>query len=292
MASIEKDDFQLDFVCPGGNKCGTTWLSEMLRQHPELNVSLNKEPHYFSSNYHKGFSWYQKNWEAKPGLKGEFSTSYLYSEEAVSRLRLKYPELKIIVCLRNPFERSVSHFRHLLRDKRKVTPLTLLKERPEIITNSFFSNQINVLLNNFPVEQIHLVYYDQIKEDPNGLLNAVFSFLKVAPFIPDNMTKVIGKGFDPKNKGLEKVRENTYYFLKRIGLYKLIHLIKKTGIPELFKQANSSSIQDKEKEVADILIQELSRFRDELAQLSALSIIDQKYIIKWEKEIQNIERNI
>ena len=57
----------LDFVCIGGTKCGTTWLSQMLTANPEINVSVNKEPCYFSGNYHKGAKWYAKNWAKKAG---------------------------------------------------------------------------------------------------------------------------------------------------------------------------------------------------------------------------------
>ena len=38
-----------DFFCIGSEKCGTTWLWEMLRDHPDVGVPLPKELRYFAS---------------------------------------------------------------------------------------------------------------------------------------------------------------------------------------------------------------------------------------------------
>jgi len=37
------------FICVGAKKCGTTWLSEALREHPDIFVSNPKEIGFFSN---------------------------------------------------------------------------------------------------------------------------------------------------------------------------------------------------------------------------------------------------
>ena len=42
----------------------------------------------------------------------EFSTSYLYSYHAPTRVKINFPNTKILVVLRNPILRTLSHLRH------------------------------------------------------------------------------------------------------------------------------------------------------------------------------------
>lgn len=39
------------FFIIGAPKCGTTALSEYLREHPNVFVSIPKEPHYFAEDF-------------------------------------------------------------------------------------------------------------------------------------------------------------------------------------------------------------------------------------------------
>ena len=46
-----------DFVGVGMQKCGTSWLAEMLAQHPDVLVR-KKEINFFVRFYRKGYGWY------------------------------------------------------------------------------------------------------------------------------------------------------------------------------------------------------------------------------------------
>ncbi|MDH5507196.1 MAG: sulfotransferase, partial [Anaerolineae bacterium] len=40
-----------DFIIIGAVKSGTTWLADMLRQHPEIYLPEKKEVHYFNKRF-------------------------------------------------------------------------------------------------------------------------------------------------------------------------------------------------------------------------------------------------
>lgn len=106
----------IDFICIGANKSGTTWLYEMVRQHPEICVSKVKEPHFYSHNYDKGYEWYFNLWKTEINQKtGEFSTTYFNSVLALDRIVKDNPDVKIVLLLRDPLSRAYSHLKHLLR---------------------------------------------------------------------------------------------------------------------------------------------------------------------------------
>lgn len=131
------------FFLVGAAKSGTTSMSAYLESHPDLFVSVIKEPNYFSqdidvSTFRKGYSKSfdgQDTIEANPFEKrqiaflrdeelyaqlfrpnnstvhaGECSTSYLYSESAAKAIHAFNPDSKILVMLRNPAERAFSHY--------------------------------------------------------------------------------------------------------------------------------------------------------------------------------------
>ncbi len=101
-----------NFFIIGAPKCGTTSLYEYLKDHPNIFMSPTKEPMYFDFDLKKphpiNFTAYQSLFsKADPNIHkavGEASTSYLYSEVAVSEILRNYPNAKFIVTLRNPVD--------------------------------------------------------------------------------------------------------------------------------------------------------------------------------------------
>jgi hypothetical protein len=122
----------------GAPKAGTTSLHTYLARHPEAFMCDPKEPHYFSSvtalpawrgqagavtDPNTGRlvaptvtaeSAYTSLFAGAGGCRviGESSTSYLADPEACHRIRETVPDARIIIMIRDPVERAVSH--HLM----------------------------------------------------------------------------------------------------------------------------------------------------------------------------------
>ena len=227
----------LNFVCLGGNKCGTTWFYEMLNQHPEINSSKVKEPHYYTTNSDKPLEWYVGGWDLdSDGLTGDFSTTYLYSTEGQINMKKEHNDLKAFIVLRNPVDRAVSHCRHLLRSAPNIEIKKFIKEESEIIENSLYFPRLQKAFEIFGKENVKVLMYDEIKYDPKSFLRKAFNFLEIDPeFIPNDFDKVIGKGYDSKNKSLEKFRIFVQRTLKSLGLGTIINLIKGSGATKIGK---------------------------------------------------------
>ena len=102
-----------DFFIVGAPKCGTTSFYHYLRQHPQIFMPENKEPHYFGSDLKKRSDEFIKTEEeylslfkdADPSqITGEASTYYLYSKAAREEIKSYNPHAKIIIMLRNPID--------------------------------------------------------------------------------------------------------------------------------------------------------------------------------------------
>ena len=92
-----------DFFIVGAPKCGTTSFYHYLRQHPQIFMPDNKEPHYFGSDLKKRSDEFIKTEEeylslfkdADPSqMTGEASTFYLYSKVAQEEIKSFSPHAK------------------------------------------------------------------------------------------------------------------------------------------------------------------------------------------------------
>jgi hypothetical protein len=124
-----------DLIIIGTQKGGTSSLYEYLGQHPWIFPALKKEVHFFDTgNFARGLDWYrahfnlnlQKRYANKSGrcnpITGEASPYYLFHPHAAERVARILPKARIIVMLRNPVDRALSHYCHQVRKGRE--PLT------------------------------------------------------------------------------------------------------------------------------------------------------------------------
>lgn len=281
----------VDFVCAGGNKCGTTWLYEMVGQHPSLNVSVSKEPRYFSHHYDRGESWYLGNWNSDKRPRGEFSTSYLYSDAAIRRMSEDCPHVRVIVLLRHPIERAISHARHLMRSGNYEDGEHVLSDRPEVVNNSRYADRIKKLENVFGSDHVFVGFFPQIENAPSDLVTSVFSFLGVDPtFEPEGLHEVIGQGFDPRFPLLDRIRINIYRTLKKYELYSFVQFIKSTGVTVAYKKIidRSDGSYSTQEELEETLCNQRSSFCDDLSKLADMSSVKEvKHINDWASSMCN-----
>ena len=268
---------QVDFFCVGGNKCGTTWLSEMARQHPDLNVSSNKEPQFFTNNWDKGWDWYARNWAAAAGAKGEFSTGYLHNPDAIARLAEYYPDAKIVAVLRQPLERAISHFRQVLRMHHRGGDdhATFLEKWPTVVRCSTYAWKIRRYEELFPRDQVKVLLYDQIRSQPRETLEELFRFLGVDPeFSPAGLDQVIGKGFVPRSPAAEALRRRLYRLLQRMELYSVITFFKKIGLAEWFRRVNTAG--DDQEKLRQALLSHVPAFITDVEELRESPLVQDK----------------
>jgi hypothetical protein len=236
-----------NFLGIGAPKCATTWLSEVLRRHPDVFIAHGKEIVYFSSEkqFSRGLDWYLKHFDGARSEKaiGEFTVSYLGGGRAVAeRIHALNPAMKLIAVLRDPVARSFSHyswFRQMGRDVPKAF-LESLRRGDGVLRDSFYWQNLEPFWELFPEEQILLIKYEDVRRNSDDVEREVFRFLGVDEKFSSGLGKtVVGKTIVPRSQRLERIRIKAHAWARKRGMPFLITLFKKTGLSNLYRRLNN-----------------------------------------------------
>lgn len=236
------------FIFLGAQKSGSSWLYACLFEHPEIYAPI-KEVHFFSRerNWSKGFDWYENLFSKAPSNAkiGEFSTSYLFSEDAAERIYSKYPGVKLIACLRHPVERAYSNYLNSVRSGELLSNVTFkeaINLYPDIINQGHYKIQIDRYLKLFHGNQLLILIYEDIAREPNKFLDVVYKYLGINnEFFASNINKRINRARIPKSVWIERCIENTASLLRRLGLNKVVWSVKNMGLPEFIRSLNTNA---------------------------------------------------
>ncbi|MFN5356952.1 MAG: sulfotransferase family protein [Bacteroidota bacterium] len=127
---------------------------------------------------------------------GEASPSYLHSPMAAAQIHAYNPQARIVVILREPVSRLQSHYLMERRMGMTTEPLTnaILHDR-EIKHRTWgsaalytelgcYSDDLKRYMDIFPPEQILVLWYEQLVEDPAAVVRELCAFLKIRKHVP------------------------------------------------------------------------------------------------------------
>lgn len=279
-------DFNIDFIGIGAQRCGTTTLAKTMSQHPQLCMSQPKEVHYFNlgtsysskktenKNYYKDLNWYEKHFLhcGNNCLKGEFSPAYLLDEQAPERIYDLFPNVKLIVSLRNPVDRAYSQYRLLKYYGNGETRDfdVVVREEPEYIERGLYYRQLKRYFQYFDMEQIFVVFFEEFVARPNRVMQRLFSFLNVdETFILEKPVKKSNQARKTRSIHFMRFSELVTKLLVEMRLSPLVDSLKKMGVNKLVQKINSTDMAstDMKKETRDFL---KGQFKEDIASLEKL----------------------
>jgi hypothetical protein len=117
-----------DFLIIGTQKGGTTSLYNYLVSHPQVLSAAQKEILYFDYNFSENENWYRKFFPLLARLKrssltGEADPDYLYHLHAPKRIAQTTKNIKLIIILRNPVNRAISHYWYEVKGGHEKLPI-------------------------------------------------------------------------------------------------------------------------------------------------------------------------
>lgn len=202
-----------NFIIGGTAAGGTSFLTAMLVQHPQIYLpkEMRPEPHYFykSWEYARGLNYYIERWFAQVPSDslavGERSSSYLFGgRDVATKIAAVYPEMKFIFTLRNPIERTWANYRYTVLQGLEDLSFeeALSKEEQRIKEQSgvwaeiqpynytgrgFYGTQLQEYLEFFQKERMLLIKSEELSRNTRHELEKTYRFLDLTEldFLPE-----------------------------------------------------------------------------------------------------------
>ena len=203
MTQISVPSDVLTFMILGAQKAGTTWLYELLSQHPDIFLPEEKELHFYNrcDAISEGYEPYLKHFEGAENhaMVGEATPNYLsavcteqerldpiHNTEIPATIHSDLPDISFVVSLRNPINRAVSAFHHL--HTRAHLPLNAnLRDNAEtfgILSFGFYAEHLEKYFEYYPEDRFCLVIFEEDilpKDAKRKTIDRVCAHLNVAP---------------------------------------------------------------------------------------------------------------
>ena len=192
------------FIIGGAMKSGTSSLHHLLaalpgvfipdaevfffdiddfEQHPDFFVGPNGEwqvPAY-ERDFEAYRAWYASFFADAPSgaIIGEDSTTYLAARRAPQRINALLPDVRMVFLLRDPADRTYSHYWHLVRSGRATRRFeAMLRHDPgTLVQRSRYLEQARRYLATFPPERLLFLLFEELVAHPLAVLGRVTRFL-------------------------------------------------------------------------------------------------------------------
>jgi hypothetical protein len=175
-----------NLIVIGAMKSGTTSLHNYLALHPEIFMSADKEPRFFTdeAKWSQGLSWYEAHFPEPAPIRGESTPDYTKFPAirgAAERIHSVVPDVRLIYLVRDPIERIVSHYVDSYSFGRVNGTLDeeLADFDCHLVNCSRYYMQIEQYLEHFEPEQILVLVSEELRDDRQSTLQAAFRFLGV-----------------------------------------------------------------------------------------------------------------
>ena len=171
----------------GAQRSGTTWLTDLLVQHPQVGLGTNgkKEQHLLHkvADGRVPAADYLDLFPADGTRRGDWTPHYLRHATTPAAVARLLPEVPVLVVLRDPVERFRSAMR--LAATREQSGATPPWPYPVPITvqtwTGMYADQLAMWAAAVGRDRMHVLVYEQVRTDPQGTLDRLWGLLGLDP---------------------------------------------------------------------------------------------------------------
>lgn len=218
------------FLYIGGDRCGSKSLHGIFQQHPDCYVPPIADPYFFDKHYDRGLDWYYSLFRDAPAdakAIGEFSHDYLHSPDAAQRIARDLPDVKLLVTLRHPIERTFSSYVGAFSAGATRLPLDeALRTDPMFIGNSLYADKLETYFSVFPANRILVQFFDDLEEDTEAFATRAFEFVGLAPCPSIDYGTRLSKLSTPRFPLAGALSRQAANALRRLGWVNLLGRLK------------------------------------------------------------------
>ncbi|WP_421703057.1 sulfotransferase domain-containing protein [Aliiroseovarius sp.] len=235
----------------GPTKAGTTWVQAYLETCAQVALPLDrKETFFFDKVFENGFDWYCSLFPADPDgrIRVEVAPSLFHKPYACERALDLVPKARIICIVRNPFDRAVSHYFHYRKmGVERQSLASMANEYPDVIESGLFHTNTRRWEEAFGAENVHLLSFRQMCDDPAGFCRELCALLDV-PYVPPDpglRDKTVNAAKVPRNLIAARVFHATTRTMRAVGFRRLVTMLKVVPFKKLVYSGGADFKQER-----------------------------------------------
>lgn len=215
----------------GSGKSGTTYLYDLLASHPSIFMCRPKEPTHFvdPKQLRKVWPWgwkqgYWRNQQlylqlfqsaGTAAILGEASAYYTHLplvSGVAERIKQFNPDARLIYVMRDPIERTISHYWHRVRYHAEYRSISYaIRTDPQYRDVSHYAMQLTPYFKHFDRDQVKLITFEELTRNTNETIRSIFRWLSIddslasAATLPQHRTPEL---LDRSISGLRQLRQH------------------------------------------------------------------------------------
>jgi len=272
----------LDFIYIGTPKAGSTWLFEALGEHPQVQLFPSKSSKFFETSAPGPIAHYQRQLDGFSGERriGEISHDvYLYAGSA-ALLRKHFPEVKIVVCLREPgdFARSLILWLRAHTLEYGNNPHDMMAN-PKLRAWMDYHAGLAPFFREFPRDQILVTFFDDFESDPRTFYSEICRHIGIdVSHEPASIDRIVNPLRAPRFPLLTRTGYHVGGILRALGFGPFVEAMKRSSAVQKILYAGH---QDVDPAVLRCAMLHRERARKGLDSLE--SLIGQPLPERWRK---------
>ena len=174
-----------NFLYIGPDKAGSSWLHDVLIEHPQVFMTPAKDLYFFDRYFDKGIDWYAAHFDrARPDHRvvGEVCQDYLFDPDAPARIAAVLDRPRLMVTLRDPLDRAFSSYLYMLKmGQQPGTFGAALRSRPELLDHGRYGTGLARFAATVGADRIYIAVFDDLVADPQAFVTDLLSWLGLDP---------------------------------------------------------------------------------------------------------------
>lgn len=175
-----------NFLYIGPDKAGSSWLHDVLIEHPQVFMTPAKDVYFFDRYFDKGVGWYAQHFARSTDrhkIVGEVCQDYLFHPLAAERIEsVLGTDVRFMVTLRDPVARAFSSYLYMLKMGQQPGSFPeALRTRSELIEHGRYGSGLDRFIQRFGAASIHVAMFDDLVADPHMFIDGVLAWLDLSP---------------------------------------------------------------------------------------------------------------
>jgi hypothetical protein len=183
-----------NFLVVGAQKCGSTSLHDILSEHPQTNMSKEKEINFFiyENRYNKGLEYYSSFFDqpySNTRVTGESSPGYICAPGVHKLIHQNLGDIKIVIILRDPIKRAFSQYWHNRRDFNEYMTESEIVEnyletdysptRKGYFSRGIYYRDVKKYIELFGENNVHIIILERLIKNQTSGLHGLYDFLGI-----------------------------------------------------------------------------------------------------------------